>query len=196
MADGYTTYSDGYNGQMFVVGKGQSATTVSAPQIAITTGTKAVITGTVTDLSIAQPGTPCVSEQSMGAWMSYLHLQSPLPNVIGIPVSIDVIDPNNNYQHVGDTTSDGSGAYGFTWTPTVAGDYKIIATFGGSASYGMSWAQTYATVSDAQATSALPTQTTLTGIATQSDIMTYMAIAVIAIIIAIAIATVLMLKKK
>ena len=197
MADGYTTYNDGYAGYMYVVGKGPSQTTVQAPQVAIIDGQKAVITGTVTDLTPAQKGTPAISDASMGAWMSYMYLQSPMPaDVTGVPVSIDAIDPNGNAQHIGTVISDASGAFGCTWTPTLAGDYKITATFAGSNAYGLSWAQTYATVSNAPATSPTPTQTTQQGIATQSDIMTYISVAAVAIIIAIAIATVLLLRKK
>ena len=197
MADGYTTYSDGYDGIMYVVGKGPSQTTVQAPQVAITEGQKAVITGTVTDLTPAQKGTPAISDASMGAWMSYMYLQSPMPaDVTGVPVSIDAIDPNGNAQHIGTVVSDASGAFGCTWTPTLTGDYKITATFAGSNAYGLSWAQTYATVSAAPIASPTPTQTTQHGIATQSDIMTYISVAAVAIIIAVAIATVLLLRKK
>ena len=64
MADGYLTFgsSDGY---MYVIGKGQSATTVTAPRRCMPKGNGIVIKGTVFDLSPAQPGTPCVSEESM-----------------------------------------------------------------------------------------------------------------------------------
>jgi hypothetical protein len=193
MADGYTTYSDGYDGYMYVVGKGPSQTTVQAPQIAITAGQKAVITGTVTDQTPEQLGTPCISDKSMGAWMSYKYLQSPMPaDLTGVPVSIDAIDPNGNAQHIGTVVSDGSGAYGCTWTPTVAGDYKVTATFAGSNAYGMSWAQTYATVSTAPASpTPIPTQAQNTN----PPYEMYTIGTGIAIIIAIAIA-VLILKKR
>ncbi len=110
-ADGYSMMNDQYGGVMYVLGIGPSQTTVSAPGTAVALGQSVVITGTVTDQSIAQPGAACVSEASMGAYMSYLHLQSQLQNQLhpeaptGVPVSIDAIDPKGNYVHIGDTTS-------------------------------------------------------------------------------------------
>ena len=83
-----------------------------------------MIKGTVLDNSPAQPGTPCVSKDSMTTQMEYLHMQHPIDGVdhnatiTGVPVSIDAVDPNGNYIHIGDTTTDGySGTFGFTWTP-------------------------------------------------------------------------------
>jgi len=201
MSDGYTMYQDTYDGIMYVVGRGPSTTTVLAPQLSVTVGTSAVITGSVLDQSAAQPGTPCVSDASMGDYMSYIHLQTTLPgwsmaNVTGVPVSIDAVDPNGNFVHIATTTSDATGHYGVTWTPTIAGNYQISATFGGSNSYGASWSQTYANVAQAPIATSTPVQTTEPSAATTGDLMTYTAAAAIAIIIAIAIATVLMLRTK
>ena len=72
-------------------------------------------------------------------------------NITGVPVSIDAVDPNGNYVHIGDTTSDMSGTFSYTWAPTITGDYKITATFGGSQSYGSSYAETHAVVVSAPA---------------------------------------------
>ena len=100
---------------MYVFGKGQSATTVSAPQTAITAGTSSVITGTVLDQSPAQPGKAAVSDDSMGAYMEYLHMQQPIDRmyhnitITGVPVSIDTVDPNGNSMHIATVTSDVSG---------------------------------------------------------------------------------------
>ena len=201
MSDGYTMYQDTYDGIMYVAGRGPSTTTVSAPQTSITAGTGAIITGTVLDQSAAQPNTPCVSEASMGDYMSYIHLQTTWPgwsmaNVTGVPVSIDAVDPNGNFMHIATVTSDATGHFGYTWMPTLAGDYKISATFGGSNSYGASWAQTYANVAAAPTATSTPVQTTEPSVATSADLMTYTAAAAIAVIIAIAIATVLMLRTK
>jgi outer membrane protein assembly factor BamB len=197
MSDGYTTEANSYDGSMYVFGKGQSTTTVSAPQTQITSGQNIIISGTVMDPSAAQPNTPCISEASMGAWMSYLHLQSQIPgNVTGVPVSIDAIDPNGNPVHIGDATSDMSGTFAYTWTPQMAGNYQITATFMGSNSYGSSWAETHANVVNAQ-TSTAPTNTQISlGQTTTDSLAMYLVVGVIAIIIAIAIIGVLLLKKK
>jgi hypothetical protein len=194
VSDGYLTASNAYDGYTYVFGKGQSATTISAPQMQITAGQKAVISGTILDQSPAQPGTPCVSDDSMSAWMDHLYAQQPIPaNVNGVPVSIDTIDPNNNPVHIGDTTSDVSGTFSYTWAPTIAGDYKITATFMGSNSYGSSYAETHATVVNAPATSPTPT---INSQSSQQPIELYFAISTIAIIIAIAIVGMLLLRKR
>ena len=107
-----------------------------------------IIKGTVTDLSPASPGAACVSEESMGAYMSYLHMQSQMQNMLhpdpvtGVPVSIDAIDPNGNFVHIADVTSDVSGSYSYLWKPDMVGKYDVTATFAGSPSYGISFAET------------------------------------------------------
>ena len=100
---------------------------VSAPQTAITKGGSVVLTGTVLDMSPAQPSTPCVSKDSMGPWMEYIHLQHPIPaNTTGVPVSLDAVDPNNNYIHIGDVTTDMTGTFGFVWTPRFQGNILLL----------------------------------------------------------------------
>jgi hypothetical protein len=114
----YSTYDQ----LVYAIGKGPSAMTVQAPLNGITVGDKLVIQGTVMDVS---PGTkeaaltlrfpngvPAVSDESTGEWMKYVYVHFPKPtNATGVPVSIDAIDPNNNYIHIGDATSDASGLF-------------------------------------------------------------------------------------
>ncbi len=204
-ADGYLVGSSSYDGMMYVLGMGLSATTVSAPQTAITAGQNVIISGTVLDQSPAQPGTACVSDASMSTWMSYLHMQMPIGGLYGnvtiqgVPVTLTAVDPNGNTIPIGTVTTDGTtGTFGYTWTaPTVTGNYKITATFAGDDSYSFSWATTYATVVAPTATpTPIPTAAPVTGLATASDLTYGIIAAVIAIIIAVAIATVLMLRKK
>jgi hypothetical protein len=200
-SSGYLFTSSSYDGTMAVMGKGQSATTVTAPQTGIEVNTPVVITGTVMDLSPAQPNTPAISDASMSTWMDYLHFQMPIGGIYnnititGVPVTIYVTDPNGNTNIAGTATSDASGTFGLTWTPTIAGDYKINAAFGGSDSYGSSFDSTYATVAAAHATATPAPTASLSGVATATDLMTFIVIAIVAIIIAIAIATVLILRK-
>ncbi len=199
IADGYLTYDNRYDGYMYVFGKGPSATTVSAPQTAVTAGTSAVISGTVLDQSPAQLGAACVSKESMTAYMEYLHMQKPINGfygnvtVTGVPVSIDVVDPNNNFFHVATVTSDEKGNFGYTWTPTIPGMYKIMATFAGDESYGRSFASTYATVADGPTLA--PTAQPISFEATTNTLLMAVAVGVIAIIIAIAIVGVMILRK-
>ncbi len=203
VSGGYLTFGDNDNGYLEVFGIGLSATTVSAPQTAVTAGTPILITGTVLDESPAQPGTACVSDASMTTWMSYLHDQEPLngiwgnATVTGVPVTLSAIDPNGNPVNIGKVTSDApSGTFGYTWTPTIAGQYKIYATFAGDDSYGASLATTYATVVAPTATpTPAPTVTPPSNLANTTDLITYIAIAVIAIIIAIAIVGIMLYRK-
>ncbi|MDR2707922.1 MAG: hypothetical protein LBB87_04175, partial [Nitrososphaerota archaeon] len=119
-------------------------------------GQKALLTGTVLDLSPAQVGAPCVSRGSMAALMEQIHMQAQVGGIygnvslVGVPVSLDVLGPNGNYYNIGTTTSDGySGTFGFSdWVPEVAGQYTVTATFMGDESYGSSYATTYLVVSE------------------------------------------------
>ncbi len=191
VADGYLTASNSYDGYMYVFGKGKSATTISVPQTAITVGTSVVISGTVLDQSPAQKGSACVSKESMIQYMEYLHMQKEIPtNTIGVPVSIDTVDPNGNYIHVADVTSDMTGNYHYTWTPEIAGEYTITATFMGDDSYGSSYAETFAIVTQKE-TTATPTTTPIQ----QEPLGMYIAASTIAIIIAVAIIGLLLRRK-
>jgi hypothetical protein len=205
--DGYLTATNYYDGYMYVFGMGQSATTVNAPLNQILVGQNVAITGTVMDKSPAAsqnpkyaPGTgvPCVSHDSMGDFMAYLYQQAQLPaNLTGVPVSIDATDPNGNPVHIATTTTDPTtGAFGATWTPTIPGGYKIYATFAGDDSYSYSLASAFATVTAAPtATTTPPTATQAAGV-TMSDFVTFFVAGIIAIIIAIAIVGVLILRKR
>jgi hypothetical protein len=200
ISDGYMV-TGGVDGYTYAFGKGKSETTLSVPQTAITIGQNAIISGTVLDQSPAQPGTPAVSDASMSTWMGYLHLQYPIDgmyhneSVTGVPVSIDSIDPNGNAVHIADVTSDMSGSFAYTWTPKISGDYKITATFTGTNSYGSSWAETHANVVSAT-TSPTPPTTISIGQTSTDSLMTTLIAGIIAIIIAIAVVGLLLLKKK
>jgi len=204
VAEGIVVAPNGYDGQIYCFGKGPSATTVNAPSVGVTTATPITISGTVTDVSAGASqsavaknfpnGLPCVSDESQSQWMSYVYQQQTLPlNATGVPVTLNVIDSNGNFRKIGTATTNG-GTYAFTWTPDIPGSYQIIASFDGSNSYYPSSAFAYFYASEA-ATPA-PTATPITGLATTGDLMMYMAVGVIAIIIAIAVVGVLLLRKR
>lgn len=202
VADGYLAASNTWDGYTYFFGKGISQTTVTAPNIALTKGQTAIITGTVLDMSPAQPGTPCVSKDSMTTQMEYLHMQQPIAGIwgnktiIGVPVSIDAVDPNGNSVHIATVTSDGySGTFSYTWTPELTGDYMITATFAGDDSYGSSFATTYASVVEATQSTAVPTSSAISFDAVNNTTITAIAGATIAIIIAIAVAVLLLRRK-
>ena len=203
VADGELVALNGYSYQITAFGKGLSATTVSAPNIGVTTSTPVVIQGTVTDqspgqtcLGIPAAGTPAISDASMSQWMEYLYMQQPEPtNATGVPVTISVTDSNGNHYNIGTTTSDSSGFYSLSWTPIISGNYTVYANFAGTNSYYPSSAEASIYASASPATPA-PTAAPVTGLATMSALTYGIVAAVIAIIVAIAIVGLLLMRKK
>jgi len=205
MADGYSTFFNSYDNQIYSVGRGSSVTTVMAPNVGLAFGQSVVITGTVMDTSAGTKqneqtarfpnGVPVASDASMADWMGYVYQQQPLPtNFTGVPVSIDVIDSNGNYRNIGTATTTSSGTYSLTWTPDIPGTYQVIATFHGTNGYWPTYAQTTFDVMQEHPTVA-PTSAPPSNLATTADLLTYLAVGVIAIIIAIAIVGLLLYRK-
>ena len=202
MADGCMTVASQYDGRLYVYGQGLSSMTVSAPQTAVTQGDSVMITGTIMDQSPAQPNTPCVSDNSMANQMEYLHEQQSISGIwnnftmTGVPVTLTAIGSNGNIIDIGTTTSNAYyGNFGISWTPPSADTYTISASFAGDASYSASSAGTTLLVSAATATPTPVATTAPINAATPNDIMTYIAVGVIAIIIAIAIVGALLYRK-
>jgi len=195
IADGYIVTENEYDSNVYCVGKGQTAATVSVQNDVITDGNSVLIKGTVTDQSIGAKGTPAIADADMQAWMEYLYEQQAKPtDAKGVTVPLDTIDPNGNFVHIGTVTSDASGMFKKTFTPEVPGEYTIVASFAGSKSYYASYAETAISVLDAPATpapSAVPVQST-------ADLYFVPAIAgiIVAIIIVGAVLALLMLRKR
>jgi hypothetical protein len=194
-----------YDQQIYAIGKGPSATDVSAPDFGIQFGTHVMIKGTVTDIS---PGTnhdnllmrfpngvPAVSDESMGDWMLHVYQQFPRPaNTVGVEVTIDVIDSNSNYRNIGTATTDSNGNFNFAWKPDISGMYTVIATFAGSKSYYPSNSQTAFVVEEE-----IPTATPTSSSQPQLLADTYFVPAVVGIavlIIACFAVTLLVLRKR
>jgi hypothetical protein len=185
---------NGYNNQIYSVGSGPSKTTVTAPDIGVTTATPVTITGTVTDISAGTTqsqqaadfpnGVPCASDASMQAWMGYVYQQQPEPtNFTGVPVNIYVLDSNHNYRQIGTATTNANGMYTLTWTPDIAGNYTVYANFEGTNAYWPSSSTSAFSASSSAATPA-PTATPLTGLASNTTVM-YGIVAIIIVIIII-----------
>jgi hypothetical protein len=152
IADGIITYLNTYDNQIYAIGKGESATTVSAPQTVVATGTGVMITGTVTDQSAGAKGTPAIGDAYMDAWMEYLYMQYPIPcDAQGVTVKLTAIDLNGASIDIGTVTSDMSGMFKKMWTPQTEGEYTIVATFDGSGAYTGSYGETAIGVSAATA---------------------------------------------
>ncbi len=205
VGDGYLISWNSFDNQIYSFGMGPSVTTVTASPKVSVHGSSVLIEGMVMDTSGGTTqdiittrfadGLPCVSDDSMEAWMEYAYQQQIKPtNATGVPISIAVIDSNGNYRSIGNTVSDATGAYSLQWTPDITGKYTVIATFAGSNSYYGSSAETSFAVDAAAATPA-PTQEQ-----TQSMTDTYLLPSVAAIIVAIAVVGIvlalLMLKKR
>jgi hypothetical protein len=206
VADGYLTFFNGYDGQIYSVGRGPSATTITAPNIGATTETPIILTGTVMDTSAGTQqkvqvadfphGVPVCSDASMTEWMGYVYQQQAAPtDFTGVQVQLAVLDSNGNHYPIGTAFTNEYGTYSLTWTPTITGNFTIYATFAGTNGYWPSSAATYSYAGAPAATSA-PTPTPLTGLATMSGVTIGIAAATIAIIIAIAIVGLLLLRKK
>jgi hypothetical protein len=149
-SNGYLVGWNAYDNQIYCYGKGPSATTVTASPKVSVHESNVLIEGTVTDQSPGAKDTPAIADESMQAWMEYLYMQQAIPgNATGVEVTLDAVDPNGNFVHIGSVTSDMSGMFKKAFTPEVPGEYTIIATFAGSNSYGSSYAETAIDVSEA-----------------------------------------------
>jgi hypothetical protein len=204
ISDGIVIHSNSMDNEIYAHGKGPSATTVAAsPDISVY-GNSVMIKGTITDqspsgrrntndkLDWTLKGTPAISDEDMEAWMEYKFLQQVFPaNAKGVPVTLDTIDPNGNFIHIGTVTSDVNGNYAYAFVPEVPGDYQVIATFAGSKSYGGSFSETYMTVGPAP-----PEPITPEPEPPLPPFEMYTLYATIAIIIAVAIVGLLLLRKK
>jgi hypothetical protein len=206
VADGYLVYLNNYDGRIYCIGKGPSATTVEAPMSGVTAGSVITIRGTVTDQSSGAEGTPCISDADMGAWMEYLYMQKPMPaDVTGVPVTLTAIASDGTKYPIGTAVSDIGGTFGISWAPPAAGTYEIIADFAGTDSYGDSYATTFVAVGSAASSPASsPAATTpastspsvapnpQSGLGTE----TYIVISAAIVIIAVAVAAILLRRRK
>lgn len=204
IASGYLAFLNTYDMQIYCYGQGPSKLTVTVPQAGIDLGRSLVISGSVTDVSAGTKqqeqaadfpnGVPCVSDASQSGWMEYVYMQKPKPtNTTGVSVELSVIDSNGNQRPIGTAISDSNGMYGFNWTPDIAGQYTVIATFTGTQSYYGSTAQAYFAVDSAAPTASPYPQMTL------PPTEMYIEAAAAAIIVAIALVGVmlaLMIRKK
>ncbi|MCL1977974.1 MAG: PQQ-binding-like beta-propeller repeat protein [Candidatus Bathyarchaeota archaeon] len=146
IGDSIIVTQDTYNQQIYAIGKGPSAMTVTTPDVSIAVNKPILIKGTIMDIS---PGTqntalqlrfpngvPAIADACMSEWMLYVYKQFDRPHeAVGVPVTIAAVDPTGNYVTLGNTVSDASGNYVVEFTPTTEGQYTIYAYFDGSASY-------------------------------------------------------------
>jgi outer membrane protein assembly factor BamB len=197
--------TNAYDGNKYCFGRGDTVTTVSTDLSRVAKGESAWITGTIMDMSPAQPNTPCVGKDSMTAWMEYLHLQQACPtNITGVPVTLTALKSDGTSVDIGTATSNAYGTYSLKWTPPSEDAYTVIAKFAGDDSYYSSSATTVMTVGAAAATPQ-PTSTPTATVSPTPSITTppsggigteiYVGIAAI-VIIAIVAAVALLLRRR
>jgi outer membrane protein assembly factor BamB len=146
IGDSIIATMDSYDQRVYAIGKGPSATKIDEITDLVIKGESAQVQGLVKDIS---PGTndyaitsrfpdgvPVVSDASMGDWMKYVYMQFARPtDSAGVPVKIEIIDPNGEYSWIGTATTDPDGNFAYSFIPQIEGQYMIISTFDGSASY-------------------------------------------------------------
>jgi hypothetical protein len=173
LADGIMVFWNNYDGQIYAIGKGPTAMTVTAPDTSVPMDSSVNIKGTITDISAGTKqqeqsarfpnGVPAVSDAAQAQWMEYVYMQKGRPtNTTGVPITLSVVDANMNYRTIGTTTST-DGFFSFNWKPDIEGQYTVYASFGGSESYWPSNAITSFSVDPAKPTpapTAAPTEST------------------------------------
>jgi hypothetical protein len=195
---------NGYDQQIYSIGRGPSRVTISAPDLSAASGQSIVIKGTVTDISAGTQqsqqaarfpnGVPVSSDASMKDWMGYVYQQRPAPNnFTGVPVTLSVQDANKNFRSIGTATTDATGAFSLVWSPDITGAYTVYATFPGTQGYWPSTASTTFNVMEAQA-SASPGATAAPSMADQ--ILLPLGIVIIILIVVMGAATLLMLSRR
>ncbi len=124
-------------------------------------------------------------------WNTYTCKSHVQPTLLVSLFTLSVVDSNGNYRTIGTTTADADGFYSYNWMPDIDGQYKVYATFEGSESYWPSHAVTAFNVDPAPA----PSATTNT-VVSQPPFELYFVGSTVAIIVAIAIVGLMMLRKK
>ena len=74
-------------------------------------------------------GVPAVADEDMSEWMIYVYKQFERPtNVAGVPVKIEIIDPNGEYAWIGTATTEWMETMDSMIIPEIEGKYMIMAT--------------------------------------------------------------------
>jgi hypothetical protein len=146
VGSGIILTQDTYDQETWCIGKGPTATTVTAPDVAVPNGGTAIIRGTVMDISpgcsdvrvqLRFPnGVPAVSEADMSEWMLYVYKQFNRPaDAVGVDVVLSVLDSNGAVADTATVTTDAYGFFSYNFAAESAGEYSVKASFAGSNSY-------------------------------------------------------------
>ncbi len=156
-ADSVLLATNQYDGLLYCFGKGPTSVQVKVSPTTMGNGSSVFIEGYVLDQSPGQPGTPCISDDNMTAYMQFLHMQQPCPStIIGVPVQLRAITASGSIIEIikSSPPTDLYGHFSYTWAPPAPGTYTIVARFLGTDSYFPSYSATGLSVA-----AALPTPT-------------------------------------
>ena len=203
IADGYTNFFNGYDNQIYTLGRGPTSLTVSAPSLSAAPSQAVVISGKVTDVSSGTKldeqasrfpnGVPCAADKSMSDWMGYIYQQKPLPtNFTGVDVDIIILDSNNNYRKV-TTTTDSTGAYNVVWQPDIPGKFQVTAVFAGTNGY---WPSTATTAFNVMEAAPTPTPAPTAAPSTVEQYFLPAIAGLFALIIIVAVVMILLIRKR
>lgn len=148
VAEGFLVYFNYYDNQIYCIGQGPTAATVSASPKVVANGDSVLIEGRVTDQSPRAAAyywedAPAIADENMGVWMEYLYMQKPCPmDIKGVDVMLQAISSSGTTTDLGWVTSDGYGCFSYMWTPPDEDTYTIMTVFPGTKSYWPSYAQT------------------------------------------------------
>jgi hypothetical protein len=172
IGDGLLIWHDSYTGYLNCFGTGKTAVEVTTSKSQVAEGEYTWISGRVTDQSPAQMGTGCVSDESMGPWMEYLHASKPEPamgTITGVDVTLRALDSSNTLIDIGTITADGEGYFSHKWTPPDEDQYRIMAYFEGTDSYFESYGMSNLAVGPAAADFPTPAEISSKVIADMPD---------------------------
>ena len=153
IGDSIIATMDTYDSRVYAIGRGPSATGVSASPKIIANGATVLIEGRVTDESpgAKEPaltarfpnGVPAIADEFMSEWMLYVYKQFPAPlDATGVDVLLQAMSSDGTITDIATVTSDAYGCFSYKWTPPDEDVYTIMAIFLGSKSYWPSYAQT------------------------------------------------------
>jgi outer membrane protein assembly factor BamB len=157
VADSMLLATNEYDGLLYCFGMGPTSVQVSVSPTTMENGSSVFIEGYVLDQSPAQPGTPCISDEDMTAFMQFLHMQQPCPlTIIGVPVELRAITADGSIIEIikSSPPTDLYGHFSYMWIPLAPGNYTIVARFLGTDPYFPSYVATGLSVA-----AALPTPT-------------------------------------
>jgi hypothetical protein len=126
IGDSIIATMDTYDQRVYAIGKGASATTLTASPKVVARGSSLVLEGTVMD---ASPGTkdldvqlrfpsgvPAISDADMSEWMLYVYKQFEMPeNATGVEVVFNLVNSTGHILDMDRTKTDATGTFSYVF---------------------------------------------------------------------------------